>query len=159
MFSYPFYKAYNLEKLNLEIAAANIPMISMDLMSDTHFVVNTAQQLTNSQQAALNQVVAAHIVVTDLVTQVANKILAARSFGTRLIAQYGAQNVLSGYPIEVIQEIMIKTAKVQAALNTGSLYVAIQELNAIEVDGVIVTEAKIKVFRNLIEDYLQIPRT
>lgn len=159
MISYSFNKAYSLEKLNLEIAAAGIPMISMDLISDTHFVVNCANQLTNAQQAALNQVVASHVVLTDMVTIVQNKILAARSFGTRLIAQYGATNVLSGYSVDQIQDIMIRTQKVQSALNTGSLYVAISELNLIETDETIITIAKIKNFRNQIEDYLQIPRT
>lgn len=159
MFSYSFNKKYSLEKLNGEIAAAGIPMISMDLLSDTHFVVNTAQQLTNAQQNSLNQVVASHSALSTIQDQVASKIMAARDFGVRLIAQYGAQNVLSGYSIEQIQDIMTRTAKVQAALNTGSLYVAISELNAIELDDTIITAAKIKVFRNQIEDYLQIPRT
>lgn len=159
MFSYTFNKPYTLEKLNNEIAAADIPMISMDLVSDTMFVINTSVQLTNSQQLALNQVVASHVKTTDLVNIVADKILAARAFGTRVIARYGASNVLAGYSIEVIQDIMIKTTKVQAALNTGSLYVAIQEINNIQPDGVYITDAKLKAVRNEIEDYLQIPRT
>lgn len=159
MFHYTYNKQYNLDKLVKEIESAAIPMISMDLISDSEFVVNTANQLTNSQILALNGVVAAHTLTTNIQDVVAAKIMAARDFGTRLIAQYGAQNVLSGYSIEIIQDIMTKTAKVQAALNTGSLYVAIQELNSVETDDTIITAAKIKVFRNQIEDYLQIPRT
>lgn len=159
MFSYTFHKAYTLNKLTEEIAAAGIPMMSLDLTSSTEFTVNVAQQLTNAQQAALNQVVGAHAAISTLQESVAAKIMAARDFGVRLIAQYGAQNVLSGYTVEQIQEIMIRTAKVQSALNTGSLYVAISELNSIELDDSIITAPKIKVFRNQIEDYLQIPRT
>lgn len=159
MYHYPYNKAYNLDKLNQEIAAAGIPMISMDLLSSTSFVVNTPVQLTNTQQATLNAVVAAHVATTDVVAAVAARILAARNFGVHVIARYGAQNVLAGYSIDTIQEIMIKTAKVQAALNTGSLYVAIQEINNIEPDGVIITTEKLKAVRNEIEDYLQIPRT
>jgi hypothetical protein len=159
MYSYSYNKEYNLEKLNLEIAAAGIPMMSMDLISNTHFVVNTAVQLSNNQQAVLNQVVASHVPISTLLDTVANRILAARSFGTRVIARYGAANVLAGYSIEQIQEITIKTAKVQAALNTGSLYVAITEINNIQPDGVLITTEKLKAVRNEIEDYLQIPRT
>lgn len=159
MFHYPYTKSYSLDKLTEEISGAGIPMISMDLLSPTQFVINTAVQLSNSQVGTLNAVVAAHIATSSLQDQIANRILAARNFGIRLIALYGAQNILSGYNLEQIQFIMEKTAKVQAALNTGSLYVAISELNLIEPDGVLITTEKIKSFRNLIEDYLQIPRT
>jgi hypothetical protein len=159
MFSYPFTKQYTLEKLNLELEAAGVPMISMDLISDTQFIVNTANQLTNEQQLTLNAVVSSHIPTSTIQDVVADKIAAARSFGLKLIAQYGAQNVLSGYSIVQIQDIMNRTAKVQAALNTGSLYVAIAELNAVETDDTIITTDKIKSFRNLIQDYLGIPRT
>lgn len=159
MYSYPFNKAYNLEQLNLEIEAAHIPMISMDLLSPTSFVVNTANQLTNAQQLALNQVVASHIAATNLVDTVASKIMAARAFGIKIITQYGAQNILAGYPVSVIQDIMLRTAKVQGALNTGSLYVAITEINAIVPDDSIITAVKLQAVRNQIEDYLGIPRT
>lgn len=159
MFHYKFSKKYNLDKLNNEIAAANIPMISMDLISDSEFIVNTAVELTSQQLQTLNAIIAAHVTTTNIKDVVAARIMAARDFGMKLIAQYGAQNVLSGYDIQQIQYIMEKTAKVQAALNTGSLYVAINELNAIEPDGNLITAEKIASFRNLIEDYLQIPRT
>lgn len=159
MFHYPFTKAFTLDKLNLEIAQSGIPMISMDIISENQFVINTAVQLTNSQQATLNQVVASHVPVSTMLDIVANRILAARAFGTKLIARYGASNVIAGYSIEQIQDIMTRTARVQSALNTGSLYVAIQEINAIEPDGVLITVEKLKSVRNEIEDYLQIPRT
>ena len=159
MYSYSFNKAYDLDRLTAEISAAGIPMISMDLISDTNFIVNSASQLTNTQQLALIAVVASHIKSTNLVNIVASRITAARSFGLNIMARYGAQNVIAGYDIATIQDIMIATSKVQAALNTGSLYVAIQEINSIEPDGIIITVEKLKAVRNEIEDYLQIPRT
>ena len=159
MFSYPYTKSYTLDKLVSEIAGAGIPMISMDLPSSEEFVVNTANQLTSTQASALNAVVAAHIASSSLQDIIANRILAARSFGVRLIAQYGAQNIIAGYSVAEIQAIMIRTNAVQAALNTGSLYVAITELNAVETDDKYITPDKIKYFRNIIEDYLGVPRT
>lgn len=159
MFNYSFTKAYTANKLIEEIGNAGIPMMSMDLISNTQFIVNVANQLTNAQLLTLNQVIASHVVTSSMVQLVADKIIAARAFGIGVIARYGAQNVLAGYDIATIQAIMIKTAKVQAALNTGSLYVAISEINAIEPDGVIITVEKLTHVRNEIEDYLQIPRT
>lgn len=159
MYSYSFDKTYNLDKLTKEIDAAHIPMISMDLISSSNFIVNTAVQLSNAQQLALNQVVASHVSASNIVDVVAGKIMEARTFGIKIIMNYGAQNILAGYPVSIIQEIMIRTAKVQGALNTGSLYVAINEINAIVPDDSIITVAKLAAVRNQIEDYLGIPRT
>lgn len=159
MFKYRYSKIYDLNKLIQEISDVGIPMMSMDLINSHEFIVNTAEELNGSQVSALNSVVSSHVSTTNMEDIVAGKISAARAFGNKLIAQYGAQNVLAGYDIATIQMIMEKTAKVLVALNTGSLYVAITELNAIETDESIVTAAKVKAFRNLIEDYLQTPRT
>jgi len=88
-----------------------------------------------------------------------NKILDAMSFGQGVIAEYGAQNILAGLTLTQIQTVMERTAKVQVALNTGSLYVVLTELALVEIDGTIVTESRVTEFRNKIQDYLEIPRT
>jgi hypothetical protein len=95
----------------------------------------------------------------DMHSVVQGKILAAMAFGQNLMASYGATNVLSGYNVEQIQFIMAKTAMVQSALLSGSLYVALDELSKIEIDGTIITGVRITEFRNKIQDYLGIPRT
>lgn len=87
------------------------------------------------------------------------KILAAMEFGRNLMAEYGSQNVLAGFTLEQIQDIMARTSKVQAALSTGSLYVALVELDAVETDEVVVTTARITECRNKIQAYLGIPLT
>src|SRR5690606_10791166 len=115
----------------------------------------------STQESILTSVVQNHtasmtVSPAELIKQ---KIIAAMAFGRELIAEYGATNVLAGYSIEEIQEIMDKTARVQVALNTGSLYVALAELDAVEIDGSIITEEKMEIFRHKIQDYLQIPRT
>lgn len=87
------------------------------------------------------------------------KISAARVFGIGLVTTYGASNVLAGLNLAQVQYVMEKTSKIVAALNTGSLYVAIAEINAIEPDGTIIKQASLTQVRNQIEDYLGIPRT
>lgn len=94
-----------------------------------------------------------------LLHSVKNKIINAMNFGRDLIAEYGAQNTLSGYTIDQIRQIVIATAGVQAAISTGSLYVALDELTKVVPDGVLITEAKLAFFRNRIQDYLGMPRT
>ena len=158
MFSYRFKKTYNLEKLNEEIALAQIPAISMDLLSADDFVVNTAVQLTNSQQLTLQQVVAAHIAVSTIEDEIANKILICRNFGIKMMARFGAGNVLAGYSEDVIDQIIVKTQKVMIAISSGSLKAAIREINKIEPDQYLTVE-KLKKFRNEIEDFLLLPHT
>lgn len=159
MFSYSFAKAYTLETLNNEIAQAGIPMISMDLTSNTEFTVNCANQLTNAQQVVLAQVVAAHIMTTDLVEIIANKILICRTFGIKMMARYGASNVLAQYNDEQIDDIIDRTAGVMNAINSGSLKAVIRAINKIQPDDHIITVEKLRQFRNEVEDFLQVPRT
>lgn len=91
--------------------------------------------------------------------KIKNKILAAMDFGKNLIAEYAASNILSKFKIEQIQYIVQQTMAVQIALNTGSLYVALDELSKIPIDDLIITIDHITEFRHKIQDYLGIPRT
>ena len=158
MYSYSFEKAYNLQKLNDEIMASNLPIATIDWVDATHFVVNSQNQLTNLQQLTLNSVVEAHNSAMDVKTLIASKIAAARQWGVQLMDRQAAENVMAGYDIETIEHIMDTADKVMIALRTGSLYVAIARLNRITPDEVL-TVAKLKAMRNEIEDYLKIPRT
>ena len=159
MASYNFSKTYNINKLMDEIVAAEIPIIGADLISSTSFTINTSSPLSVEQAQALTNIVNAHVAAATMQEIVTDKILDAMRFGRSIIASYGASNVLSGYSITQIQYIMQATSSVQVALNTGSLYVAIAELNRIIPDGIIITAPKITTVRNQIEDYLKIPRT
>lgn len=98
---------------------------------------------------------------TDLPIEIKikNKILAAMDFGKNLIVEYATSNILSGFTIEQIQYIVQQTMTVQIALNTGSLYVALDELSKIPIDDSIITIARIAEFRHKIQDYLGITRT
>lgn len=88
-----------------------------------------------------------------------NKILASMEFGKNLMAEYGASNVLAGFSLEQIKYIIEQTKKVQDALASGSLYVAIDELNALITDETLITVEKVTECRNKIERYLGIPET
>lgn len=133
----------SIEGLEAAMTAANIPE-------------ENKQVIRNDFHGIPNAVITPEI---TLLNMVADKIAAARVFGIRVIARYGASNVLAGYNVNQIQDIMIKTAGVQAALNAGSLYVAIDEINKLPLDDSIITNVKVALVRNEIEDYLGIPRT
>lgn len=93
------------------------------------------------------------------VTSVKAKIQAAMDFGRDLMAEYGAKNVVAGKTTVQIELILNTTANVKAALDTGSLYVALEKLADIEPDGITITASEISDFRNKIQDYLEMPRT
>lgn len=88
-----------------------------------------------------------------------NSIIAAMAFGRDLIAEYGGQNVASGFNLTQLQTIITATAGVQAAIMTGSLYMALEQLALVPVDGVLITTEKITYFRNKLQAYLGLPLT
>jgi hypothetical protein len=95
----------------------------------------------------------------DMVGYVKTRVLSAMDFGKNLMAEYGASNIVSGLTLAQVKQVMLVTADVQAALLSGSLYVALDEVANIVPDGVVVTESKITDFRHKIQDYLGMART
>lgn len=138
-------------------------MIEIRPIVDAHGnEIGTVSLPANSSEEAWDHVMAQFNTTPTQISMnelVKSRIRAARGFGQDLIYQYGTYNVLSGFTVEQIQSIMSRTLKLVAALTTGSLYVAIEELNALELDDTIITETVVTQYRNKIEDFLGIPRT
>lgn len=155
---YVYIKSINPLKLSDELATAGFINATISVDGFDRVTVNLPITLTTAEQASLDTIIRNHSPL-DVRAIVKARILAAAAFGQDLIAEYATDNVLAGYTIPQIKVIIDKTAKVQAALRTGSLYVAIDELDAIEPDQDLVTVEKITQFRNKIQDYLGIPRT
>lgn len=159
MTQYDYTKTANHDKLcrEIEASASNFPCSHVDLFGDALSIFMT-RDLTDDEMAALDTLVANHT-TTDSATYIKNKILEAMDFGRNMMAAYGAQNVLAGRSVADIQTIMSSTSKVQAALLTGSLYVALTEIANITPDGTLITQGTLDSFRHQIQDYLGIPRT
>lgn len=86
-------------------------------------------------------------------------ILSAAGFGTVLMAQFGAENVLMGLTEDQMDQCLTTLEPVVLACVSGSLKIAINRMNRVPLDGIVLTAARIQKYRNLIEDYLGIPRT
>lgn len=97
------------------------------------------------------------------IDQVKKIISDAMTFGNDLIRDFAAENVLMG----ITQDGMTGTvrrnlASVVSCLTTGSLYDAIHEIKAIppeDKDSKYMSNARLTIFMNKIEDYLGVPRT
>ena len=85
----------------------------------------------------------------------------ASRFGSELMITFAAENVLLGITQEgKTGEVLTKLAGVQLAMQAGSLYEAITRIRAIpleEYDTKYITEARLLVFINKIEEYLGLP--
>jgi hypothetical protein len=93
----------------------------------------------------------------SLQNKITNRILQAMEFGKQIMAEYAAENVLAGLTIPQIQDILLRTAKIQSDLMTGSLYTALVEIDLVQTDDTVITPTKVKEFRNKIQTYLGLP--
>lgn len=84
---------------------------------------------------------------------VAARIKVAMAFGQNLMAEYGAQNVVSGKTTAQVIAIANKLANLQQLLLSGSLYAALEEIENIATDD-LVTLATKNEFRAKIRKFL-----
>jgi hypothetical protein len=86
---------------------------------------------------------------------IATRITAAMDFGKKLMAEYGASNVYSGKTIAEVKAIAAKLSTLQALLLSGSLYVALEEIDSITSDTLVTDQVKAE-FKAKIRKYLGI---
>lgn len=121
-------------------------------------IVESTQELYSGALAQLDAIVPANIPAQK---QVEALISQAIYFGNQLVIEFAAQNVLMGITqAGMTATVRAVTGSVMLALQTGSLYDAIQECRDIapsDMDGVFITEARLLTFVHKIETYLGIP--
>lgn len=159
MTSYNFSKLITPDLLQQEIIAAGLTTIHHIDTVGTDVWICFTEPLSEGDETLLSTIVDSHSGIYSLQITIKNRILAAMEFGRDLMAEYGASNIISGLTMEQIQEIMERTIKVQAALSSGSLYVALTELALVQTDEIIITPERVTEFRNKIETYLNNPLT
>lgn len=114
--------------------------------------------LTADEKTALDVVIAAHVPF-DPKAAARNAVAEAMTFGRSVIIDCGAFNAVRNLTSIQIKDITTKTQCVITALLTGSLYVALDELELVSTDATILTADWVTQIRNSIQDYLEIPRT
>lgn len=157
--TYQYTRAVDSDALKKDILAAGLPLTNIEINGGNAVSVTMSSELTTEQETELDTLVEAAALAGNPAAVVKDVILAAMDFGRNLMAEYGASNILAGLTMEQIKDVMDRTSKVQAALVTGSLYVALDELALVETDETIITEERRTVFRNKIQAYLGITLT
>lgn len=98
---------------------------------------------------------------TPINLQVQNVIKKAMEFGNQILIEFAAENVLLGITqAGMTTAVRNATARIVSALQTGSLYDAINECRAVpaqDKDATFVTDARLLLFVNKIEVYLGLP--
>lgn len=160
MYIYTFDKVVNSDKLNEELKT--VPHFSHIDISGTTVDCHFTETLDAGEEASLNSIITNHNPV-DL-NQIYQQIISnAITFGNKLITEFAAENVIMG----ITQDGMTKTVRtnlmeVTSCLSTGSLYDAITEIKTLpeeKKDPKYITNARLIVFLNKIETYLNIPIT
>jgi hypothetical protein len=161
MASYTYVKnVKNGERLVAEIKNAGFADVLSVNMSSGNVTVNLSSELTTEQETTLANIVAAHALITN--TEAAGAVVeAAMTFGSRLTAEFTAENVALGITQLGLTNHVRKTLReVKDAVETGSLYDAITEIKNIDplsLDANILSASRLLAFRNKIETYLHVP--
>ena len=151
---YSYSGNINTAKLFTELS--EFPIITVTTEDQTVFV-HMERELSLEEKESMDTIVQNHNPID--INFIKRRVESAMQFGRDLMAEYGASNVILGLTNEQIKHVISITKDLQLALNAGSLYVALDEIELIEVDGIILTNEIKTEFRNKIQDYLGIERT
>jgi len=158
MATYSYTKTVNVNKLYRELGDSSIkPLITNLVIIIDQITIETSVVLDVAGQAELDGIIANHTSDDNYYT-IQLKIEKAIEFGNELISQYAAQNILAGFTVSDVLQVMTALDSVKNALSAGSLYVALDQL-ALVTPTTLITQADIDKFRHRIQDYLGVTRT
>lgn len=160
MVQYTYVKQVNSARLILEVKAAGLPAIDHIDTSGATLLIYFATGLSSAQKSVLDTVVSNHLMTTT--REMIDKIIAdALIFSVNVRNDFVAENVMLGITQRRLTGHVRKMMReVKDAMDSGSLYDAITEIKSLNIndfDSVIVTPARILLFRNKIEVYLKVP--
>lgn len=128
----------------------------------TQVNIISTEELNIQDKEELDSIINAHLAVTAA-EQVENVIKNAVQFGQNLIIKFATENVLLGITqAGKTREVAMYLSSVQILLNGGSLYGALDEVDALINAGIptelspYVTEQRLLQYKDIIENYLGI---
>jgi hypothetical protein len=148
-YTYTYDKPVNPSKLDRELKSSSLAssykgLYTVGTAVNVVFSVDLPQLSINDLDALVN----GHNVV-DQEAFVAGKIHKAKEFGANLVVEFGTRNILAALTTAEITEMMITLEPVISALGTGSLNVAVSEMDKITPTALIpielITEYKTKI--------------
>lgn len=158
---YTFINAVNSTKLYRELQESFVADRLQHLNVDGEEVtVYTTESLSSQEESNLEDIIMAHI-TTDVYAQIETAIKKASEFGQKLIMDFAVENVMMGISqAGKTKEVLAFLTPVKIAVDTGSLYAALEELNTLQATTLpaelspFVTEARLQAMIDKIEKYL-----
>ena len=161
MFELTYIKAVNASLLGREVASTSCGSKYLHVTTSGNNVsVGFSEQLTAPEIAEVDAIVAAHSYnpTSDIVKKTLNN---AIEFGTRLLLDFATENILLGITQSgKTGAVTLYLHKLGHYISTGSLYEALNEIDALVAAGVdvtlapFVTEARLLSYKTQIQEYL-----
>jgi hypothetical protein len=150
-----YIKPINSEKLVKELSQSSFKdkLVHVDSSFQLgNVTVNLSSALTTAEKTELDSLIASHT-TDDFQKYVEKAIMNAQVFGNEIMVEYGAKNVIAGKSVTDVGLISERLAIVQQLLSSGSLHVALAELDNVTVDALI-SQAEIDEVKTKIQEYL-----
>lgn len=96
---------------------------------------------------------------TSPLDMVQQRITSAQDFGASLITEIAAENVLLGITTQQVTQLLAQNAVLIAALQTGSLYTAIQLIQQLPPDNLFITPDRVSRYVSMLQTYLGVALT
>jgi hypothetical protein len=160
MVQYTYTKQVNSDRLLQEIKDAGLSSIHHIDTVGTSVAVCFSEALSPVQKTNLDTIIASHILTTTRDT-INALIDSAYAFSAKLMKDFVVENVMLGITQRgLTKHVRLTTREIKDALESGSLRDAIMEIRALDpadFDPVILTPARLLLFRNKIETWLGVP--
>lgn len=158
---YNFTKEVNARKLNKEIMSSAISSQFVSLTTSGDDVnIETNAVLSSPDETILNDLITNHT-TSDTSQIIESSIQAAVEFGEKLMIEFSTENVLMGITqAGKTKAVLDYLTSVKNAVDTGSLYVAMDEIDALIAAGIpvdldpFVTQTRLETFKQKIVDFL-----
>lgn len=135
-------------------------LVKIDLVSPSVMGIYFTEELSSEENSILDEAVLLYR-NKELSKTVEGAITAAKEFGSKLVLEFSAENILLGITqAGMTGEVIQKLTGVLGAIQTGSLYEAINLLKAVppeDYDATFITTSRLLSFCNKIEAYLGLP--
>lgn len=151
---YDYNKAVNSEKLQAEIAAAGLPVSHINTVGND-VSVYTSVDLDIGQQDMLNSIVQSHVAVS-LQDIIKKKVLKSIEYGLDIMAEFASENKIMGLTDAQMLETSIALQDVQRLLGSGSLGLAKELIMQIQPIPVVLEQARIDKYTNLIQQKIDL---
>ncbi len=157
MTSYTYAKYIDVADLLEDIQRSSLGVYLDSITnSGTTITINMKHILSAHEERLLKQIITAHIPIDPRVAATKIKVTSAMLFGQSLIAEYAAMNTLAKVPTVALSQIIVVFAPLQSALQTGSLYTALELINKLPSSPYLSDKTK-AYFSNKIKKYLGLP--